>query len=92
MQLYKYNILWLDFRLKMLNHTCILTFANLVSIGCQLGKIYRLTKVPNEYTHIKPVVSTNCAAEYNLVKYFVKVIIDVMPRCFNLFYERNKFI
>ena len=55
------------------------TFSNLVPSGSQPGKIYGLAKVHKEGAPLRPVVSMIKTAEYNLAKYLVKIINDVMP-------------
>ena len=60
------------------------TFSNLVPSGSQPGKIYGLDKVHKESTPLRPVVSMIRTAEYNVAKYLVKIIHDVMPTTFML--------
>ena len=60
------------------------TFSNLMPSGSQPGKIYGLAKVHKEGTPLRPVVSMIRTAEYNLAKYLVKIINDVMPTTYML--------
>ena len=55
------------------------TFSNFVPSGSQPGKIYGLAKVHMECTPLRTVVSMIRTAEYNLAKYLVKIINDVIP-------------
>ena len=60
------------------------TFSNLVPSGSQPGKIYGLAKVHRESTPLRPVVSMIRTAEYNLAKYLVEIINDIMPTTYML--------
>ena len=60
------------------------TFSNLVPSGSQPGRIYGLAKVHKEGTPLRPVVSMIRTAEYNLARYLVKIINDVMPTTYML--------
>ena len=52
--------------------------------GSQPGKIYGLAKMHEESTPLRPVVSMIRTAEYNLDKYLVKIINDIMPTTYML--------
>ena len=65
------------------------TFSNLVPSGSQPGKIYGLAKVHKEGAPLRPVVSMIKTAEYNLAKYLVKIINDVMPTTYMLSSTRS---
>ena len=60
------------------------TFSNLVPSGRQPDKIHGLTKVHKEGTPPRLVVSMIRTAEYNLAKYLVKIMNDVMPTTYML--------
>ena len=60
------------------------TFSNLVPSGSQPSKIYGLAKAHKESTPLRPVMSMSRTAEYNLAKYLVKIINDVMPTTYML--------
>ena len=71
------------------------TFSNLVPSGSQPVKIHGLAKVHKESTHLRPVVLMIRTAVYNLAKYLVKIINDVMPTTYMLnwiFCKPNNFI
>ena len=55
------------------------TFSNLVPSGSLPSKIYGLANVHTESTPLRPVVSMIRTAEYNLAKFLVKIINDVVP-------------
>ena len=60
------------------------TFRKLVPSGSQSAKIYGLAKVHLESTPLRPVVSMIRTAEYNLVRYLVRNMNDVMPTTYIL--------